>query len=275
MSKAGKDLLGKVVDGVNSQKQKLASSAKAAIALFVTAIKSQQSLAKSACIKLVSSCADVISSKAGAFKSAARNLVRGFANGISANTYLATAKSRAMAKAAANAAKKELDEHSPSKVGYGIGDFFGIAFVNGIADNIKGAYTIRTNLAKSAYGGINDAINKFSAVLSGDVDTQPTIRPVLDLSDVRSGVSAIGGMLDMDSSVGVHANLSAISSMMGARVQNGTNADVVSAIDKLRTALDNVGGDTYQINGVTYDDGSNITNAVRTIVRAARIERRV
>ena len=51
--------------------------------------------------------------------------------------------------------------------------------------------------------------------------------------------------------------------------------DVISAINELSKNLGNVGGDTYNINGVTYDDGSNITNAVQTIVRAATVGRRV
>ena len=64
--------------------------------------------------------------------------------------------------------------------------------------------------------------------------------------------------------------------MMSMRGQNGTNADIVSAIDKLNKKMDNMGNTTNNIiNGVTYDDGSNINDAVATLVRAARIERRV
>ena len=58
------------------------------------------------------------------FKQAGAYLVEGFADGISENTYRAEAKARAMARAAAEAAEDELDEHSPSRVGYHIGDFF-------------------------------------------------------------------------------------------------------------------------------------------------------
>ena len=52
-------------------------------------------------------------------------------------------------------------------------------------------------------------------------------------------------------------------------------SDIVSAIDKLRRDVNSSSGTTnYNINGVTYDDGSNISTAVGEIVRAARIERR-
>ena len=32
---------------------------------------------------------------------------------------------------------------------------------------------------------------------------------------------------------------------------------------------------TYHVNGITYDDNSNVASAVKSLVRAARIERRV
>ena len=62
--------------------------------------------------------------------------------------------------------------------------------------------------------------------------------------------------------------------MMNSR-QNGNNGDVISAINELGKRIGNASGNTYQINGVTYDDGSNISDAVKTIVRAARVERRI
>ena len=63
--------------------------------------------------------------------------------------------------------------------------------------------------------------------------------------------------------------------MMNRHNQNRGNDDVISAINKLSNELSKHRGDTYQVNGVTYDDGSNVATAVREIVRAARTERRV
>ena len=70
------------------------------------------------------------------------------------------------------------------------------------------------------------------------------------------------------------ANVGSISSMMNGNNQNGTNSDVVSAIEDLKKDLRNVGGTSYNINGITYDDGSTVSRAIREIVRAANIERR-
>lgn len=119
------------------------------------------------------------------FKQAGAYLVDGFADGISENTYRAEAKARAMARAAAEAAEDELDEHSPSRVGYHIGDFFGLGFVNAIGTYAVKAYNASAEMADSAKTGLGNAIAKVKDMIDNGVDTQPTIRPILDLSDVE------------------------------------------------------------------------------------------
>ena len=53
-----------------------------------------------------------------------------------------------------------------------------------------------------------------------------------------------------------------------------TNDDVVHAIDSLKKVISGNTGNSYTIDGITYDDGSNISNAVKSIIRAAKVERR-
>ena len=209
------------------------------------------------------------------FYNAGSYLVSGFANGISANAYKATARAVAMANAAKKAVKDALDINSPSKVFYKLGGFTGLGFVNALDDYADKSYSAAYNIGDYARNGLSKAINKVNSIINDDFDSQPTIRPILDLSDVESGVGTIGNMFDRRLSIGAVADVNAISSMMNQRNQNGVDSDVVSAINKLRKDLGNTrGGDTYNVNGVTYDDGSNISNAVKSIVRAARIERR-
>ena len=243
---------------------------------FVSAFASAsaKSDVKAAIVSLVKSGLDSLKTQYQSFYDSGSYLVTGFANGISHNTYKATAKARAMAKAAASAAREELDEHSPSKVGYEIGDFFGIAFVNGIADSVSKAYKASAEMAASAKEGLGSAISKIANNIDTNVDTQPTIRPILDLSEVKSGINTMNGLFDTKASVGVLADVSAISSSMNDR-QNGTNEDVVSAIDKLRDEMGNIRGDQYNFNGITYSHGDELDTAIQTIVRYAKIERRV
>ena len=206
-------------------------------------------------------------------KQAGKDLVTGFANGISAQTWEAEAKAKAMAQAALKAAKEALDEHSPSREFYKVGVFAGQGLTNALGDYESKSYKAGYGMAEYAKNGLSKAISKVNDLFNNDIDTQPTIRPVLDLSDVTAGAGSINGLFNTQS-IGVKSNLRAINSMMSEN-QNGGNSDIVSAINKLRKDLGNVGGTTYNVNGVTYDDGSNISNAVRDLVRAARVERRI
>ena len=93
------------------------------------------------------------------------------------------------------------------------------------------------------------------------------------MSGIEYGADAINSMLDSKTSIGVLSNVNAISSMMNNR-QNGTNDDVISAIHDLGEQISKSSGDTYAINGITYSGDSDVSDAIRTLVRAARIEGR-
>ena len=201
-----------------------------------------------------------------------KNFVQGFANGINKNIYLARDAGSAVGKRALEAAKQSIDSHSPSKETYKLGTFFDQGFINGIKSLEDKIYSETYGVGDKARLGLGRAIRGVSNLISEGIDDEFTIRPVLDLSDVQSGAAAINGMLGVPS-VGVAANLNAISTGMRTYRQNGGD-DVISAIDKLGKNLGNTTGDTYNINGITYDNGSEIQEAVSTLVRAARIERR-
>ena len=207
------------------------------------------------------------------FYSAGGYLVEGFANGITDQTFAAEAAASAMASAALAAAKAALDINSPSEEMYEVGDYSGMGFVNALIDYTAKAYKAGYRMANKALSGVSNAISHINDVITSDIDTQPTIRPVLDLSDISSGVGTISNMLGFSPSIGMLTNVGSISAMMN-RNQNGANDDVISAINNLGRKLSNASGDIYNIDGITYDDSSNIADAVKTLVRAARVERR-
>lgn len=153
------------------------------------------------------------------FKQAGAYLVEGFADGISENTYRAEAKARAMARAAAEAAEDELDEHSPSRVGYHIGDFFGLGFVNAIGTYAVKAYNASAEMADSAKTGLGNAIAKVKDMIDNGVDGQPTIRPILDLSDVEEKSHRLNTLFSRSQALTVSTGIAA------ARGRNLQNED--------------------------------------------------
>lgn len=293
----GSDLISAVAEGIESNKTATDNSSKTILESVKTifnneksnfndigtelmtqvknGIESMTSSIESAIRSTVSSASSTLREYYSSFYNSGAYVAQGFANGISANSYLAAAKARAMANQAAAAAQAALDEHSPSKVFYKIGDFAGLAFVNALDEYGNKSYKSGAAMADYARKGLSRAIRSVGDMLENGVDTQPTIRPVLDLSDVQSGTGALRSMFaNRDFTIGASANLSAINSMMRQNGQNGANDDIISAINKLRKELGNVGGTSYNINGITYDDGTNVAEAVRTLIRAAKIEGR-
>lgn len=273
VSAAGSKLTESFIKGAKSKESSIVSVGKNVASKFASGISQNTKAVKDSFSSVLKSAISLIKSYYSRFREAGKYVVDGFADGISANTYKARAKAKAMADAASDAARKALKEHSPSKVFYGIGDYAGIAFVNALKDNVTKAYRASFEMASKAKSGLSDAVAKISDVINSDIDTQPTIRPVLDLSDIRAGASSISGMFGANPSIGVMSNVRAITSMMNGN-QNGNNDDVISAIKDLGDKMSGKSGDTYQINGITYNDDSNVSDAVATLVRAVRIERR-
>ena len=217
--------------------------------------------------------AEGLEGKYDTYYDAGYNLVTGFAAGISENDYIAEAKAAEMARAAAKAAKAALNINSPSKVFKEIGTSVPEGFAMGIDKLGTMVAASSTDMTDVAVAGVKDSLSHITDIINGNIDTQPTIRPVLDLSGVESRAGILSRLFNTPASMGVLANIGAISASMNSS-QNGSNDDVVSAIDRLYDLMSGSRGDTYNINGVTYDDGSNIKLLLEAIIQQARIEGR-
>jgi len=94
------------------------------------------------------------------------------------------------------------------------------------------------------------------------IDPNPTIRPVLDLSNVRNGVGAIGGMLNSDQIVnsglfrGINFSKGVNSlNFDGAKIAGGmNNKDVVSELRSLANRFDGLNEAVHNMK-VVLDSG--------------------
>ena len=239
---------------------------------LITGFNNKEDGIKKAATKLAKAAKTAIRDLKGEFEDAGADLGNGLVNGINAKKDDVYKAGFALGQKAVQGEKDGQKSNSPSKLTIKAGKWLGEGLVIGINNMGKKVYNAGYDMGDNAINAVSKAIASISEVINSDVDTQPTIRPVMDLDDVRSGMDTMNRMLGATPSVGVLANVNAISSSMN-RGQNGYS-DVVSAIKDIGKKLNSSGGDTYQINGITYDDGSNVSNAVKTLVRAARIERR-
>lgn len=202
------------------------------------------------------------------------NLIEGFKKGIKTKLSTLWDKVKGGFEKFKNKVADFFGIHSPSKVFAEFGQYLDEGLVVGL-----NKYSGKVSNSAESVG--NDAIKSMSGALSGislavdsDIDSNPSIRPVLDLSNIESGAGTIGDLLSMEPSVGVLANVGSISSLMNKR-QNGGTLDILSAIESLGNKLGDRSSNVYNVNGITYDDGSNVAEAIGALIRAAKIERRI
>ena len=174
---------------------------------LIAGVREKDHAAKTAFTNIVAGCLTAIRDKYQEFYNAGQYLVKGFANGIDEYTWYAEARAAAMARAAARAAERELDINSPSRVGERIGGFFGMGFVNSIIAYADKSYAAGTEMAAAAKNGLSNAISKVRDFVGGNIDVQPTIRPVLDLSEVRSGAHTLSALLSKRQAMSISAGI--------------------------------------------------------------------
>ena len=241
-----------------------------------TGIKNMYSNASSAVRGAITAAKNGAANAGSALISAGKSLVQGLISGIKTMASNVATAARNVVQGAINAAKKALKINSPSKVFIGIGK----STTEGLALGIS---RYASHASNSATGLANEISDKVRAPLSmvgrmvaqglEDIDTTPVIAPVVDLTNVEAGAQRIGGLMK-NRTMEINATSGRLAGTIGT-IQNGpNNDDVVSALKDLKDSMSN-NGPSYTINGITYDDGSNVVNAVETLVRAARIERRI
>lgn len=140
-----------------------------------------------------------IQSKYGLFYNAGGYLVSGFSKGITDKTFMAEASAAAMAQAAYNAAMQAMDAHSPSRLFEQAGTYVPMGFANGIVDKIKVVEDSSKMMAKNALDATRKAISDMSSSIGDEFDGySPTIKPVLDLTNVQSSIGKIDSMIGND-----------------------------------------------------------------------------
>lgn len=253
MNSTGKDLAKKLCDGLKAQKNSIKNSAKSLASAASSAIRTDE--------------------QRNQFKSAGKYLGDGLVEGIKAKYGDVYDAAYALGRKAVKGERDGQASRSPSKLTIKAGKWLGEGLIIGMRKMSDQVYNSSYGLGDSATSGISSAISKVADFVNSDIDAQPTIRPVLDLSDVKSGIGTIGGMFGGQTLSVNTRSVGSIAASMNRR-QNGANDDVISAINGLGRRISESSGNSYTINGISYDDNGNVADAIRTLVRAARIEGR-
>lgn len=273
VSMAVNELLQGIVINIESKKQQFLEAGKTLIESLRNGISINTNQATTSVSSIMRTSLSYVRSYYSSFYSAGSYIVDGFANGVDDHAWRGISKVRQMARNAEVAARKELEVKSPSRKFTKIGYYTVMGFVNGIDRFSHLADRSSRAMANSALQNTQAVISQIGESLdASNFDYEPTIRPVVDTSDVLASASMITNMFNGNGSIALRANAQYASKM--ANNQNGMNDDIISAIGKLGDKFNMTPGNTYTINGITYSDGSEVASAIDTLVRATRIGRR-
>ena len=187
------------------------------------------------------------------------NLIQGFINGMKSKKKEVIKASNELASAAAKASAKTLDEHSPSKVGYGIGSYYGEGFVNAIIDKVKAAKNAGTALANASIDSVRNTMSKAKELLNNVSTSNPTLTPLMDLSNINSGLSQVETMFNRSRSLALASsiNVQSNSQMIRETVDSAVNA----VLNKINQNGEDIGNQTYVLETHVDMNGREIAKA--------------
>ena len=247
----GKELLQGAIDGIKAKWPGIVESVKGAVGKAV----------------------DAMSGLGSKLLQAGKDLIQGFMDGIQSKAQAVWDAAVGVGQKAIDAVKHILGIASPSKVFKQLGKYTAQGMSIGLDKYSYMAEESAGSLADGVLDNVRNPLKNVSKILNDKIDAKPKITPVLDLTNVSEGSRLLSNML-ADQDMQINARSGSIAGSVGKIQNKYDNSDVISAIKDLKEGLNN-NGPSYTINGITYDDGSNVVNAVETLVRAARIERRI
>ena len=273
ISNSMKNAMSGVEDSIASKTEAIVNSATTLVTKFESTITGKKSLVDSAFRNLVFDAADNIKSKYEEFQSAGRYLGEGLVSGINSKQTSAYNAGYALGQKSAKGVKDGAKEHSPSKLTILYGEYLGEGLIIGMQRTAKAVYCSGYDLGETATTTISNAITRISDYMNGDLHTEPTIRPVVDLSNIQTGIKTIDDMFG-STSISLMSTVGGIQQMMRNRQSNYDNSDVVDAISNLRKSIENNPRSVTTIGDISYSDNENINSAINTLVNAIEVERR-
>lgn len=175
-----------------------------------------------------------------AYARAANSVIDGFVTKLHELTYKVYNAGTDLASAVVDATRVTLSIHSPSRVMMEQGKFVAMGMANGIKNFSILASDATEDMGDAVVESLSSPLDRIVDLLNGNIDYDPTIRPVLDLTQLQSGVSTMNGLFG-DESLRLAASNARINAAslntandLNSNNQNGSR-DVVNAIRELRS----------------------------------------
>ena len=178
------------------------------VSLFAGKISTEASLnARPAGIALASQTVSGASSVKGDMQAAGEMVGHGFAVGILNKISEAYNAGASLGGAATGGARTAVDVNSPSRVFIKIGESCGEGLAIGFNNSTSYVRTAAVKLAENSLNASAEVLKGFDNLDSLNIDSQPVITPVLDLSQVDTQAQRLNSMLNGSASISLSGRI--------------------------------------------------------------------
>lgn len=146
--------------------------------------------------------------------------------------------------------------HSPSRVMAGIGEYLSLGLAQGITDETGSVVQGVQDVSDTALSTMMDLAQRVGDIASDDFEYEPSIQPVVDMSDVQNGVDWLNDTLFQNGTVALNAERTAGLAANVVRRAEATkaqqeeanktdpkanpNADIVESVETLADHIDGI-----------------------------------
>lgn len=185
----------KYILGINSPSDVFIELAHNIIQGLIDGIKGYLTKVRDNAIYIVDTLLDGVKGGKDGMLNAGRDLVLGLAEGIKNYASEAIGYAANLAAEVLQTIKNVFQSNSPSKATFDIGGDVDQGLANGIGAFAGRVLTAVEDLGSSTLSRFTGVVSKIADVVNNDIDANPTIRPVLDFSEIQNGSSLIDGLL--------------------------------------------------------------------------------
>ena len=158
----------------------------------------------------------------------------------------------ALMRVGQNSAETTNKISSPSKVYYQYGEYIVQGLINGISQNTDGAVDSMTTLSEAVSAAFGNPLDYLTRIINGDLQYDPSIRPVFDGSGLYRGASSINSLIS-GQTISVAGLTGKLATDIGTL--DSSNQDIINELKALREDVTMLGDDLAEMQ-VVMDSGA-------------------
>lgn len=197
----GTTLGASLTSGFDGIGPKMFSSGSGAGTEFISGLLETNPQVQDAGTQLGNSGTEGVDGTEGSWVTSGGFVASGFITGILGKLGDARSAGAQLSTSAKEGADSAVEIASPSKAAMRSGEFFGEGWVIGISSMLRKAMHVGEDLGNAPMDGVFSAVSNLSQLIETGMDANPTITPVLDLSEIRSGMGELRSLTDYSMSL--------------------------------------------------------------------------